>query len=166
MNSTRLYFYHFLSALIPPTRLFVEKRALLRWAGAEAGKNFRVASSARFHLAGKLTIGENSWIGHGVLIAGGKSSVCIGKNVDIAPRVSIITGSHNPHSSPDKAAGDGYSLPINISDGVWIGTTSTILGGVELESQCIIAAGALVRRSVPSKQIVAGVPARPLNKKQ
>lgn len=132
MSSLRLYIYYLLTLLMPATRLFHVKRVLLRWAGAKVGKNVRIVSSARFHLNGKLEIGNNTWIGHEVLIVGGDADVLIGKDVDIAPRVNLITGTHKPFTITGKAAGEGYSLPITIEDGAWIGAASTILGGVTL----------------------------------
>ena len=82
---------------MPATRFFKVKRGLLRWAGATIGSNVRIVSSAKFYLTGQLIIGDNTWIGHEVLVVGGDAPVCIGKNVDIAPRVNIITGGHQPN---------------------------------------------------------------------
>lgn len=162
MKSYRLYLYHLFALLMPATRFFKVKRGLLRWAGATIGSNVRIVSSAKFYLTGQLIIGDNTWIGHEVLVVGGDAPVCIGKNVDIAPRVNIITGGHQPFGIHGKAAGEGYSRPVKIADGAWIGAASTILGGVEVGEQSIVAAGALVRAHVLSKEIVAGVPARPI----
>ena len=162
MKSYRLHIYHLLVLLMPATRLFHVKRALLRWAGATIGNNVRIVSSAKFYLTGQLIIGENTWVGHEVLIVGGDAPVCIGQNVDIAPRVNIITGGHQPFGIPGKAAGEGYSKSIRIANGAWIGAASTILGGVSIVDASIVAAGALVRADVPGKGIVAGVPARPI----
>ncbi len=161
MITYRLYVYNTISAILPPTRLFAIKRALLRWAGASIGKDVRIVSSARFWLTGPLTIGDNTWIGHEVLIAGGDAPILIGKNVDIGPRVSLISGTHEPFGMPGKAAGEGASRPIEIGDGTWICAIATVLGGVKLGSRCLVAAAALVRTDVEDGQIVAGVPARP-----
>lgn len=160
MSSFRLYLYRLLTALIPATRMFPLKRALLRWAGAAVGKNVRIATSAKFHLTGHLTIGDNTWIGHDVMIVGGDAPVRIGKDVDIAPRVLIVTGTHEPFGLPGKAAGQGSSQPISIEDGAWLGASVTVVGGVTVGSQSIVAAGALVRNDIDSGTVVGGVPAR------
>lgn len=165
MFSSRLYIYHVLVSLIPATRLFRLKAKLLRWAGANVGDNVRIASSAKFLLTGKLCIGENTWIGHEVMIVGGSASVTVGRDVDIAPRVSIITGSHKPFGNEGKAAGDGYSEPIIIGNGAWVGACSTVLGGVSIGSQSIVAAGSLVRKDVVAGSVVGGVPAMALGKR-
>jgi putative colanic acid biosynthesis acetyltransferase WcaF len=163
MKSARLYIVHLVFSLLPPTRCFRLKRDLLRWAGAEVGENVRFASSARFLLTGQLRIGDGTWIGHEVLIVGGEADVTIGANVDVGPRVSIVTGSHELFGVHGRAAGAGFSRPIHIMDGVWIGATATILGGVVVGRSSMIAAGALVHQDVPAGVVVGGVPARQIS---
>lgn len=161
MDSLRLYIYHVLMAFIPPTRFFGFKRMLLRWCRADVGGNVRICSSAKFYLTGRLVIGDDTWIGHEVLIAGGAGGdVIIGQKVDIAPRVSIITGSHHLFTEPNRAAGTGYSSPIVIQDGAWLGAASVILGGVIIGKCSVVAAGALVNGNVQTRTKVAGIPAR------
>lgn len=162
LRSGRLYFIGFVLPLLPPTRLFSLKRMLLRWCGAKVGKNVRIASSARFLTSGPLEIGENTWIGHQVLVVGGNSPIEIGSDVDIAPRCLIVSGSHSPQPGAYKAAGPGVSLPIRIGDGVWIGASATVLGGADIGSSSIIAAGSLVRGIFKPNGTYGGVPARAL----
>ena len=94
MNSKKLFLYHLLMLFIPATKLFNLKSTLLRWCGADIGKNVRIVSSAKFYLNGKLIVGDNTWIGHEVLIVGGNAPIKIGKDCDIAPRVTIASGTH------------------------------------------------------------------------
>lgn len=164
MNSIRLYIANKLFAVIPPTRLFWVKAAILRWAGAEIGANVRIVSSTRLYLTGALRIGDGTWIGEDVLIVGGDAPVEIGANVDIGPRVTIVTGTHILWETPHRAAGTGLSLAIRIDDGVWIGACATVLGGVQVGTCAMVAAGALVDRSVESRTLVGGVPARSIRK--
>lgn len=105
MKPSRLFAAHLLFALIPPTRGFALKRALLRWCGADVADDARIVSSARFHLGGALMIGRGAWIGHQVLMVGGEAAVTIGAEVDIAPRVTIVTGSHRRGAPGARAAG-------------------------------------------------------------
>lgn len=160
MNPTRLYVVHIVFSILPTTRCFRFKCFLLRWAGAVIGTNVRIVSSARFHLTGNLKIGNGTWIGHETLIIGGDADVTIGNNVDIAPRVLIVSGTHELFTVPFRAAGRGYSLPISIEDGVWIGAGATILGGVRVGECCMIAAGALVNIDVTPRCVVGGIPIR------
>lgn len=162
MNTKKLFVLHLIFRLLPPTRMFAFKRGLLRWAGAKVGTNVRVASTASFHLTGALSIGDGTWIGHDVLIVGGDAPVSIGARVDIAPRVVIVTGSHHIGTS-DKAAGSGYSRPITIHNGAWIGACALVLGGVTVGSNAIVAAGAVVIHDVRERSTVGGIPAKNLS---
>lgn len=169
MKSYRLYIYSIIAILLPATRFFWLKRVLLRWAGATVGRNVRICSSARFMLSGPLEIGDNTWIGHEVLVTGGAAAVRIGSDVDIAPRVTLVTprvtlvtGTHVLFEGPGKAAGRGYSEPIVIGNGAWIGAASTILGGVRVGAESVVASGALVCADVAQRTVVGGIPARVL----
>lgn len=52
------------------------------------------------------------------------------------------------------------SKPISIGDHVWIAQRVTVMKGVEVGNGAILAAGAIVTKSVPSGAIVAGNPAK------
>lgn len=162
IKSSRLFVLHALMTFVPPTRLFALKRSVLKWCGAHVGENVRVVSSARFYLGGNLFIGDETWIGHDVLVCGGDADVIIGARVDIAPRVLLITGSHRVDVSGERAAGPGYSSPIVIGDGAWIGANATLLGGVTVGRGSVVAAGAVVTSDVAPGTLVAGVPAKDL----
>jgi acetyltransferase-like isoleucine patch superfamily enzyme len=150
---------HLLMIFMPSTRCFSLKRALLRWAGANVGSTVRIVSSARFYLTGNLVIGADTWI----LIVGGDAEVVIGSKVDIAPRVTLVTGSHEKFTTSDRAAGRGYSLPITIENGVWLGASSTVLAGVTVGQCSVVAAGAVVSHDVPTGCLFGGVPAREIS---
>lgn len=162
MNPLRAYIFHKLIALLPSTRLFGIKLFLLRWAGAKVGSNVRIVSSAQFLTSGPIAIGDNTWIGHESLVIGGQAPVTIGKDVDIGPRVTISTGTHKLFTTPGRAAGEGYSLPVHIDDGVWIGVGAIVLGGIHIGKSAMIAAGSLVNKDVPENTVVGGVPAKPI----
>lgn len=146
--------------ILPATRFFGLKRWLLRAAGAQVGEGVRCASSARFQLMGDLSIGGDTWIGHDVLVMGGDASISVGKYCDIAPRVTIATGTHRVDPTGLRVAGDGYSLPVQIGDGCWIGTGAIILGGTIVGANSVIAAGAVVKGEFPARTLIGGVPAR------
>lgn len=50
--------------------------------------------------------------------------------------------------------------PIHIGKNVWIGSNSTILPGVSIGDNSVVAAGAVVTKDVPSNVVTGGVPAR------
>lgn len=160
MRSALSYLIYLVLPLLPLTRLFGLKAAMLRCAGMIIADNVRIASSARFYAGGTFSIGENTWIGEDVLITGGDAAIAIGKNCDIGPRVTIVSGSHRLWETPERAAGSGISRPIRVGDGVWIGAGATILGGVTIGDCAMVAAGAVVAKDVLPRTMVAGVPAR------
>lgn len=104
--------------------------------------------------------------GHKKMIAYRDAAVHIGAKVTILPTVTIVTGPHEAFGLPGKAAGKGYSKPVHIGDGAWIGAASTVLGGVSIGTQSIVAAGALVHSNVENKTLAAGLPAKVAYKKE
>lgn len=106
------------------------------------GRNIHVApgvfinACCHFQDHGGVTIGEGSQIGHNVVFAT--------LNHGIEPRLRKYT----------------VPAPITVGRNVWIGSNSTILSGVTIGDNSIVAAGAVVTRSVPANTIVGGVPAR------
>ena len=51
------------------------------------------------------------------------------------------------------------TMPVIISDNVWIGMNAVILKGVTIGENSVVAAGAVVTKSVPPNVVVAGNPA-------
>lgn len=160
MRTSFLYIYNTLNLFMPETRAFKFRCSLLRLAGAEVGKNVRICSSAKFSGNGKIIIMDNTWIGPGVYISSNKPSrVEIGEDVDIAPFVKIITGSHR-YGNLKKAAGVGFSESIVIGNGSWLGANSVILNGTVLGEGVIVAANSTVIDSVSQPCLIAGYKAK------
>ncbi|MBQ0143286.1 MAG: CatB-related O-acetyltransferase [Prevotellaceae bacterium] len=92
-------------------------------------------------------------------------NICIGNDVYIGPRVTIMAGNHNFRDigvfifdNHDKR--DGDDLPVIIEDDTWIGCNVTILKGVTVGRGAIVGAGAVVTKNVPPYAIVGGNPAK------
>lgn len=89
----------------------------------------------------------------------------IHNNVRIASNVAFATHdiTHMVLKNMPEFRGGGYSETvgcIEIMDNVFIGTNSTIVGGVRIGPNAIVAAGAVVTEDVPENSVVGGVPAR------
>ena len=158
-NLKRIFFLTVLR-MLPLTRAFALKRACLKGSGFDIAGDVRVVSTARFLTGGNLVIGEGSWIGHDFLLVGGQADVQIGANCDIGPRVTIAFGTHVLLEGEGRAAGAGYSLPVEIGDGCWIGTGATVLGGTVIGNCSVVAAGAVLRGVYPDRVLIGGTPAR------
>jgi maltose O-acetyltransferase len=87
------------------------------------------------------------------------NKIIIGDNVMVGPRVSFYTAGH-PIDAEIRIEELEFGLPITIEDNVWIGGSATILPGVTVGRNSIVAAGAVVTKDVPSNSIVGGNPAR------
>ena len=132
------------------------KRTLLRWSGAEIGSNVRVVGP--IYYTAKLHIGDDTFIGKTFSVHG-CGHVTIGSQCDIAPEVTILTGSHEI-GSPTQRAGKGKSYQIVIENGCWIGARTTIIGNTTIGTGSVVGCCSLVRESVAPNSMVAGVPAQ------
>lgn len=107
---------------------------------------------------GRITIGSYCLICPGVRISSG-SQITIGDNCMMASGVYITDADW--HGIYDRA-GFGRTLPVSISDNVWIGDRAMICKGVGIGENSIIGAGSVVVNSIPANVIAAGNPARVL----
>lgn len=157
MSPLLLFITKKLFSIIPDTHGFGMKRFLLRLSGAKIGKNVRICSSVTIIGDNKLSIGDNTWIGHDCMIIC-SAPIQIGNNVNIAPRCYIGTGTHEIDYSGNSVAGKGISLPITISNGCWICAGCIVLAGVRIGEKSICASGAVVNQNVGDNELVGGVP--------
>lgn len=100
------------------------------------GKGVFINSCCCFQDQGGITIGDGTLIGHNVVFATLNHAFEPSKRSDIQPK------------------------PIVIGRNVWIGSHATILPGVTIGDNSVIAAGAVVTKDVPSNVIAGGVPAK------
>lgn len=157
MSPFLLFITKKLFSFIPDTHGFGMKRFLLRLSGVKIGKNVRICSSVTIIGDHQLTIGDNTWIGHDCMIVC-SAPIQIGKDVNIAPRCYIGTGTHEIDSMGNSIAGKGVSLPVTIGDGCWICAGCIVLPGVHIGEKSICASGAIVNRDVEEGEMVGGVP--------
>lgn len=107
-----------------------------------------------------IEVGENFFANYNLTILD-VGKVTIGKNVQMAPSVSIYTAGHPVH--PDsRNTGYEYGIPITIGDNVWIGGNVVILPGVTIGDNVIIGAGSVVSKDIPANRIAAGNPCKVL----
>jgi len=102
------------------------------------------------------TIGKNVFINFDCtfLDLGG---ITIEDNVQIAPKVNLLSEGHP--ISPDNRQSLMVGR-IHIKRNAWIGANVTILPGVTIGENSIVAAGAVVSKDVPDNTIVGGIPAK------
>ncbi|PSL31460.1 DapH/DapD/GlmU-related protein [Dyadobacter jiangsuensis] len=102
------------------------------------------------------TLGKNVFINHACsfLDIGG---ITIEDDVLIGPRVNITSENHPLDPSDRQAL---IPKPVHIKRNAWIGAGATILPGVTVGENAVVAAGAVVSRDVPPNTVVAGIPAK------
>jgi acetyltransferase-like isoleucine patch superfamily enzyme len=86
--------------------------------------------------------------------------VSIGNHVTVTSGVKFITHDGAAWLMRDDRGRRFRYAPITLGDEVFIGVNSILMPGVEIQNRCIVAAGSVVAKSVPSGSIVGGVPAR------
>ena len=110
------------------------------------GKNITVGdrvfinAGCKFQDQGGIFIGDGALIGHGVVLA------TLNHDLDPEKRQQL------------------HPAPIRIGKRVWIGANATVLPGVTVGDDSVVAAGAVVNRDVPARTVVGGVPAKVIKK--
>lgn len=83
--------------------------------------------------------------------------VTIEDDVLIGPKVNLITENHPLEPDNRRAL---ICKPIIIKRNAWIGAAATILPGVTIGENSIVAAGAIVTTDVPANTVVGGIAAK------
>jgi acetyltransferase-like isoleucine patch superfamily enzyme len=112
-----------------------------------------------FYTAG----GDEIRVGHNVFINQNCTFYDLGgldiaDDVMIGPNVSIVTASHP--LEPSRRRGVTIGKPIVIERNVWIAAGATIIGGVTVGENSVVAAGSVVTKDVPPNTVVGGNPAQ------
>lgn len=121
-----------------------------------------IHESTTFFTPTYINYGKNIKIGKNVFInfnctlldLGG---IIIEDNVLIAPNVSLLSEAHPIDPENRQSLVPGL---IHIKKNVWIGANATILPGVTIGENSIVASGAVVTKDVPDNTIAGGVPAK------
>jgi acetyltransferase-like isoleucine patch superfamily enzyme len=119
--------------------------------------------AARFCDRPRLVVGNNTGISDGCTFRIGKE-VVIGNYCRVASHVSFFDAPGHASDPEERMAGlpsrPDQVKPIHVEDNVWIGRNCTILPGVRIGKNSIIASGSVVFADVPENCIVGGNPAR------
>jgi acetyltransferase-like isoleucine patch superfamily enzyme len=103
-----------------------------------------------------ITLGERIFINSGCKFQD-QGGVVIGDDCLIGHNTVFATLNHD--LTPSRRA-DMHPAPIVIGRNVWIGSNATILPGVTIGDDAVVAAASVVTKDVPAKSIVVGSPAR------
>jgi galactoside O-acetyltransferase len=138
--------------------LYERRARTILGACATVGENVRLRMPVAVYHPEHLSLGSDIDIGEfSVLRASG--GMRIGDRVLIAAHAVLTTRGH-PEALP--RYGKVTDSPIVVEEDVWIGAAAVVLPGVTIGRGAIVAAGAVVTKSVDPLTVVAGVPAQPL----
>ena len=161
------------------TELIARKTQAIEWCEEFNAIDGRDYSAQYAHLKKMLgSVGERVWISKTFGCDCGKNifigddftgnfnltildirEVYIGNHVMIGPNTLITTVGH-PLSPKARRGYMAKAAPVRIGNDVWIGGNVTILPGVTIGNNVVVAAGAVVTKDVPDNSLVGGVPAR------
>ena len=128
--------------------------------GKEVDENFGLFPPFYTDYGKNITVGKGVFINEGCCFQD-QGGIEIGDNALIGQQVVIATLNHD--LAPDKRA-NMIPAPVKIGNNVWIGAHATILAGVTIGDNAVVAAGAVVTKDVPANVVVGGVPAKIIKK--
>lgn len=122
------------------------------------GDNVVILEDVIFDAIHLMSFGNNVSINQYCYLAG---EIHFENNIAIANHTSIHSFNHT-YSNKELPIKEQPVInnPIEIANDVWIGSGCRILSGVKIGDRVIVAAGAVVNKSIPSNSLVAGVPAK------
>jgi len=125
--------------------------------GKPVGESFYLIPPFYADYGLNITVGRAVFIGHECAFTG-HAAINIADQVMIAHKVNLVTAGHPVE--PGKRRSYITADPITIETNVWIGAAATILPGVTIGVDSVVAAGAVVTHDVAPATLVAGVPAK------
>lgn len=132
------------------------KTLLSRITASEIDESVAIFTPLYINYGKHTKIGKNVFINFDCtfLDLGG---ITIEDNVLIAPKVSLLSEGHPLSPETRHSLVPGH---IHIKKNAWIGANASILPGVTIGENAIVAAGAIVSKDVPDNAIVGGIPAK------
>lgn len=150
------------SSALPQNAFSRLRTRLLRAVGVRIGEGSLLGGTLRLTgngpLRDLLSIGPKCWL-TGPVHIDLSAPVTIGARVYMGYDVELLTVDHLTAGAGQRCGPRRYR-PLEIGDGVWIGSRAVLLPGVRVGRGSVVAAGAVVTCDVPANVIVGGVPAK------
>lgn len=164
MWRVKIFFYSYLEFLL---NLFPDlflgnrlRRVFYNLFFKKVGKELIINVNCHFEVPENIVIGDNCSFNRNCWVSGG-GGLILGDDVIIGPNIVIHTANHNYKNQDLRIRSQGHTFKkVEIMDNVWIGAGAIILPGVTINSNSIVAAGAVVTKDVQENTIVGGSPAK------
>jgi len=132
------------------------RNLLSRITGSEIDNSTTVFTPLYINYGKNTRIGKNVFINFDCVFLD-LGGITIEDNVLIAPKVSLLSEGHPIAPEDRQSLVPGH---IHIKSNAWIGANATILPGVTVGENAVVAAGAVVSKDVPDNTVVGGIPAK------
>jgi len=103
-----------------------------------------------------IRVGRSVFVNHACEFMD-RGGITIEDDVLIGPKVNLVTINHPLDPARRRST---YCAPIVIKKGAWVGASVSVMPGVTIGENAVVAANAVVTRDVPDLAVVGGVPAR------
>ena len=134
-----------------------EVRALFRrLTGTAVDESFWLLPPFYTDFGKNIRVGRNVFINHACEFMD-RGGITIEDDVLIGPKVNLVTISHRLDPTTRRST---HCAPIVIKKGAWLGVAVSVMPGVTIGENAVVAANAVVTHDVPNNAVVAGVPAR------
>ena len=130
------------------------------------GEDFRVNQGVIIKGRGNLRIGRHVHFNDHVWI-NARGGVTFGDNVQVGCYVIIHSANHRYRDRDLLITQQGHDeKPVTIGSDVWIGGGAIILPGVSFGDGVVVGAGSVVTKDVEPYNVVVGVPAKTMTKRE
>lgn len=108
-----------------------------------------------------IALGDN--VGLSATVIGAAERIVIGRDVMVGANCTITDTDWHPVELARRLDGSpAAAAPVVIEDGAWLSMNVTVLKGVTIGAETVVAAGSVVTRSLPPRVLAGGAPARVL----
>ena len=135
-----------------------EQQRILRELLGSVGEGVEIRPPLYCDYGYQTHIGARTFVNFG-LVALDVARINIGEDVQIGPRVQLLTPTH-PLDAEARRAKLESAAPITIGDNAWLGGGVIVCPGVTIGDDTVVGAGAVVTRDLAAGVLAVGSPAR------
>ena len=141
-----------------PIKNLNERREFIKRIIGKTGEFIHIEPYFWCDYGNRIEMGENFYANHGlVILDAGK--VTFGDNVFIGPNCGFHTSGH-PIDYERRNQGLEYAYPISVGNNVWFGAGVQVMPGVTIGNNVVIGSGSIVVKDIPDDSVAVGNPCK------